>query len=100
MKHSEIAYDVLPTERLKDIKLLTCFTCRRILGPIGSLQLCCVAYRCASPTGYDFDFCNCPDGIDTSPIVIDLDGTGFFMTDAIGGVPFDILNDNVPVQLS
>ena len=56
--------------------------------------------RCASPTGYDSDFCNCPDGIDTSPIVIDVHGTGFFMTDAIGGVPFDILNDNVPVQLS
>lgn len=56
--------------------------------------------RCASPTGYDSDFCNCPDGIDTSPIVIDVYGTGFFMTDAIGGVPFDILNDNVPVQLS
>ncbi|HKN82357.1 MAG TPA: hypothetical protein VJW17_02920 [Pyrinomonadaceae bacterium] len=42
--------------------------------------------RCASPTGYDSDFCNCPDGIDTSPIAIDIDGSGFSMTDAIGGV--------------
>ena len=56
--------------------------------------------RCASPTGYDADFCNCPDGIDTSPIIIDIHGTGFSMSDAIGGVVFNILDDNVPVQLS
>ena len=56
--------------------------------------------RCASPTGYDSDFCSCPDGIDTSPIVLDINGAGFLMTDAIGGVVFDILNDNVPVQVS
>jgi hypothetical protein len=56
--------------------------------------------RCASPTGYDPDYCNCPDGIDTSPIVIDFKGSGFSMTDAVGGVAFDILNDSVPVQLS
>src|ERR1700752_245156 len=56
--------------------------------------------RCAFPTGYDADYCNCPDGIDTSPIVIDVHGTGFSLTAATDGVPFDILNDNVPVQLS
>lgn len=42
----------------------------------------------------------CPDGINTTPIVIDVDRSGFTMTDAISGVPFNILNDNVPLQLS
>lgn len=35
-----------------------------------------------------------------SPIVIDVDGSGFSMTNAPGGVVFDMLNDKVPLQLS
>jgi hypothetical protein len=35
-----------------------------------------------------------------SPIVIDVNGTGFSMTDEVGGVVFNILNDNVPLQMS
>ena len=56
--------------------------------------------RCAEPTGYDQDTCTCPDGINTSPIVIDVDGNGFQITDALAGVPFNILNDGVPLNLS
>lgn len=35
-----------------------------------------------------------------SPIVVDVDGGGFSMTDAPGGVVFNMLNDGVPLQLS
>jgi hypothetical protein len=56
--------------------------------------------RCAGPSGYDSATCNCPDGTTTSPILIDVDGTGFSMTDAAGGAIFNILNDGVPLQIS
>jgi hypothetical protein len=56
--------------------------------------------RCAEPSGYDSESCSCPDGINTSPIIIDVNGTGFFMTDAAGGVIFNILDDGVPLQIS
>ena len=35
-----------------------------------------------------------------SPVVIDIDGSGFSMTDASGGVVFNMLNDGVPLQIS
>lgn len=35
-----------------------------------------------------------------SPVVIDVDHSGFSMTDAAGGVIFNFLNDGVPLQLS
>lgn len=56
--------------------------------------------RCAEPSGYDWDSCTCPDGINPSPIVIDVSGSGFSMTDAAGGVVFNILNDDVPLPIS
>lgn len=56
--------------------------------------------RCMEPTGYEEDTCSCPDGINTSPIIIDVDGNGFSMTDAAGGVVFNMLNDGVPLQIS
>ncbi|HJT65897.1 MAG TPA: hypothetical protein VJ749_05560 [Pyrinomonadaceae bacterium] len=56
--------------------------------------------RCADPSGYDSASCSCPDGINTSPILMDVNGTGFSMTDAAGGVVFNILNDGVPLQIS
>ncbi len=46
--------------------------------------------RCAG-SGYDPDSCSCPDGTSNSPILIDVDNSGFTLTDAIGGVDFDIL---------
>ena len=56
--------------------------------------------RCAEPSGYDPTSCTCPDGINLSPIVIDVNGDGFFMTDAGSGVVFNILNDGVPLEIS
>jgi hypothetical protein len=35
-----------------------------------------------------------------SPIVIDIDHSGFSMTNAAGGVVFNMLNDGVPLQIS
>ena len=35
-----------------------------------------------------------------SPIVIDVDHSGFLMTDAAGGVVFNLLNDGVPLPIS
>ena len=55
--------------------------------------------RCLDP-GYDSQSCTCPNGTSTSPIVIDVSGTGFFMTDAASGVVFNILDDGVPLQIS
>jgi len=42
----------------------------------------------------------CPDGINTSPIVIDVDHSGFSMTNLAGGVVFNILADGVPLPIS
>ena len=56
--------------------------------------------RCAEPSGYDSFTCSCPDGTTTSPIVIDVDNSGFSMTSAADGVVFDIISDGVPVQVS
>ena len=56
--------------------------------------------RCSEPSGYDSQSCTCPDGINPSPIVIDVSGNGFSMTDSVRGVVFNILNDGVPLQIS
>ena len=37
---------------------------------------------------------------DCSPIIIDLTGDGFFLTDAAHGVKFDIANTGVPIQIA
>jgi len=55
--------------------------------------------RCAG-SGYDSESCTCPDGTDESPIIIDVDHSGFHMTDARGGVVFNLLNDGVPIRIS
>lgn len=44
--------------------------------------------------------CNCTGGGYMSPIVIDVDHSGFSMTDAAGGVVFDMLKDGVPLAIS
>jgi len=56
--------------------------------------------RCNDPTGYDPAGCDCPDGQSNTPIIVDVDHSGFSMTDAAGGVVFNILNDNVPLAIS
>ena len=56
--------------------------------------------RCAGPTYYDPPTCSCPDGVEPSPIIIDVDHSGFTMTSAADGVLFNILNDGVPLKLS
>lgn len=50
--------------------------------------------------GYDDETCSCPGGTSMSPIVLDVDNSGFSMTDASGGVVFNMLNDGVPLQIS
>lgn len=49
---------------------------------------------------YDPESCACSGGGFMSPIVIDVDHSGFSMTDATGGVVFDMLNDGVPLAIS
>src|SRR6516164_2341994 len=56
--------------------------------------------RCADPSGYDDFSCTCPDGTTMSPIVIDVDHSGFSLTDASGGVVFNLVNDGVSIQIS
>jgi hypothetical protein len=56
--------------------------------------------RCADPSGYDPFTCSCPDGTTTSPIIIDVDHSGFSLTSATNGVVFNLLNDGVPIQIS
>lgn len=50
--------------------------------------------------GWDYDSCSCPGGIDKSPILVDVDGSGFAMTDAADGVNFDILGVGRTQRLS
>jgi hypothetical protein len=53
-------------------------------------------------------FIDCPDGFrpnqdggcNVSPIIIDVDGSGFQLTDADRGVLFDMLNDGSPVRVA
>lgn len=48
---------------------------------------------------YEEESCTCNGGF-MSPIVIDLDHSGFSMTDAADGVVFNFLNDGVPLALA
>jgi hypothetical protein len=43
----------------------------------------------------DFETCTCVGGINKSPILIDVLGNGFRLTDVSGGVRFDLDNDGV-----
>lgn len=49
---------------------------------------------------YDEESCVCLGGMSMSPIVIDVDASGFSLTDAAGGVVFDMLKDGVPLGLA
>jgi len=54
--------------------------------------------RCAEPTYYDDYSCTCPDGTTTSPIIIDVGGLGYDLTNAENGVLFDILAEQFTMQ--
>lgn len=56
--------------------------------------------RCIDPDGYNPDGCDCPSGTSTSPIIIDVDGSGFSLTDVANGVDFDILALGFPQHIS
>ena len=56
--------------------------------------------KCAGPSYYNADTCSCPDGVETSPIVVDVDHSGFALTDASGGVIFDVFGDSVPLLMA
>ena len=48
-------------------------------------------FSCNGPTGYEQATCSCPDGINPSPIIIDVDHSGFTLTNLANGVNFDLL---------
>ena len=50
--------------------------------------------------GYVEEDCNCEGGGFMSPIVVDVDGNGFSLTNSASGVIFNMLDDGVPLQLS
>jgi hypothetical protein len=51
-----------------------------------------IASRCGD---YDFETCTCTGGYDPSPIIVDILGDGLRLTDANGGVGFDISNTGI-----
>ena len=50
--------------------------------------------------GYVEEDCNCEGGGFMSPVVVDVDGNGFSLTNPASGVIFNMLNDGVPLQLA
>ncbi len=55
--------------------------------------------RCAG-SGYDEGTCSCPDGTNNSPIIVDVNHSGFSLTDSPNGVDFDILALGYPQHVS
>lgn len=77
------------------VLIVYCVLC---LGTIASAQQC-GSMCCASNTiCYCYpSYCTCLPG---SPIVVDLSGEGFQMTDALHGVRFDLASTGRPVQVA
>jgi hypothetical protein len=55
--------------------------------------------RCAG-SGYDEETCTCPEGVNPSPIIIDVSGNGFNLTNVLNGVNFDIANTGTAMHLA
>jgi hypothetical protein len=51
--------------------------------------------QCAPPSGYSEETCDCPDGTGFSPVLIDVLGNGFALTDSAHGVDFNFLGDQM-----
>ena len=49
---------------------------------------------------WSYELCDCPNGIEGSPIVVDVLGNGFALTDVSGGVNFDLDSNSVAERLS
>jgi hypothetical protein len=49
---------------------------------------------------YDFDLCYCPGGSNKTPVLIDVLGNGFALTDAQGGVNFDLDNNGTAERIA
>ncbi|HKC62928.1 MAG TPA: hypothetical protein VKB86_04790 [Pyrinomonadaceae bacterium] len=58
--------------------------------------------KCMELSDYDFDLCECTgsSGDSNSPVLIDLSGDGFALTDAQAGVNFDLNGDGKAERLS
>lgn len=62
-----------------------------------SFLTCRIILACEVGYGFDPITCTCEPA---SPIIIDVDGSGFQLTDYDGGVRFDLLNTGIPIQVS
>ena len=62
------------------------------------VEYCVIDYECPPP-GYA-DYCACTCAGYPSPIVIDVAGNGFYLTNAINGVNFDLNADGRPENLA
>jgi hypothetical protein len=58
---------------------------------------CTKIQTCDPPYGWSIAVCACVTG--NSPIILDLNGKGFNLTSAAGGVLFDISGTGNPVQM-
>ena len=62
------------------------------------VEYCNIDYECPPPTVPDYCVCSCVGA--PSPILIDVAGNGFDLTNAINGVNFDLNADGRPENLS
>ncbi len=63
----------------------------------GGVLTCYRIETCVDGESFDMATCTCQPGC---PIIIDVDGSGFQLTDYDGGVKFDLLNTGLPIQFS